>query len=112
MAGAKRIGVLGVAALAGASAVQLPQLEQQVPLGSGDQNNLARPLVDSETLQANIDADKLLTHMKELYEIGKLGEDVKEWSLNGRYLKIVHENEEFAEQPSVQILQLGKAPIG
>lgn len=65
--------LLGLSALAGASALQLPLLStshDQAPIA-----NTKKPLVSSSALQDDIKAASLLKRSEHLFEIAKLGED-------------------------------------
>lgn len=66
------------AALAGASALQIPFLSpstDQAPLKPSENKDGTKPLIDSEALQDLVSGDRLLRRAKELYEMAKLGED-------------------------------------
>ena len=75
--GLKRMTIAGLATLGAASTLAVDRSEQR-PLVDGTMSALpqpAKPLVDSEALEASISADALLSRAKLLFEIAQLSQD-------------------------------------
>jgi aminopeptidase Y len=80
MAKCMSLRLAGLALLLGSASGAQKQLQsEQHPLSEhtplADDRVISKPVVDSETLQAAISADNLLTRAKKLYEIAKLSEE-------------------------------------